>query len=143
MQRGPTFAEDSEILLQGASGKYKVTTKSHKDGRQEVIDGTLTLPPDVYNGMVFTVVKNLSKGTTATIHLVVFTPKPLLIELELAPAGEQTMMVSRWPRPTTSSSPIRAAGSNSSRRSSAACHRTTMSGCSLTGHPRSRGSKDR
>lgn len=93
VQRGPAFAEDTEISLQRASGKYYVKTKSHKDGREEAIEGTLKLPPDVYNGIVITVVKNLPKGAGATVHLVAFTPKPLLIELELEPVGEHKMMV--------------------------------------------------
>jgi hypothetical protein len=93
VQRGPAFAEDTEISLQRASGKYSVKTKSHKDGREEAIAGTLEMPPDVYNGLVVTVVKNLAKGATATVHLVAFTPKPLLIELELEPVGEHKMMV--------------------------------------------------
>ena len=62
VQRGPAFTEDTVISLQRASGKYSVKTKSHKDGREEVIHGTLKLPPDVYNGMVITAVKNLPKG---------------------------------------------------------------------------------
>ena len=70
VQRGPAFAEDTEISLQRVSGKYSVKTKSHKDAREEVIDGTLKLPPDVYNGMVITAVKNLSKGAGTTVHLV-------------------------------------------------------------------------
>lgn len=93
VQRGPVFPEDTEISLQGASGKYYVKTKSHKDGREEAIDGTLDLPPDVYNGMVLTVAKNLPKVASETVHLVAFTPKPLLIELELAPAGEHQVLV--------------------------------------------------
>ena len=93
VQRGPAFAEDTEIALQRASGKYYVKTKSHKDGREEAIDGTLELPPDVYNGMVLTVAKNLPKGAGATVHMVAFTPKPLLIELELALAGEHKVLV--------------------------------------------------
>jgi hypothetical protein len=39
-----------------------VRTKSHKDGREEVLEGTLDLPADVYNGMVLTIEKNLAKG---------------------------------------------------------------------------------
>jgi hypothetical protein len=93
VQRGPAFAEDTEISLQRASGKYSVETKSHKDGRSEAIAGTLELPLDVYNGMVTTVVKNLLKGASANVHLVAFTPKPLLIELELQPVGEHKMLV--------------------------------------------------
>lgn len=93
VQRGPAFAEDSDISLQGTTGKYNVKTKSHKDGKEESIDGTLELPADVYNGMVLTVVKNLPKGASASVHMVAFTPKPLLIELELALAGEHKVMV--------------------------------------------------
>ena len=98
VQRGPAFSEDTEISLQRASGKYFVKTKSHKDGREEAIDGTLELPADVYNGIVITVVKNLAKGAGATVHLVAFTPKPLLIELELEPLGEHKMMVGQLPK---------------------------------------------
>lgn len=98
VQRGPAFAEDTEISLLRASGKYRVKTKSHKDGREEVIQGALDLPPDVYNGIVITAVKNLPKGARATVHLVAFTPKPLLIELELTPAGEDKMMVGQVSR---------------------------------------------
>jgi hypothetical protein len=93
VQSGPTFAEDTEISLHRASGKYYVKTKSHKDGREEAIDGTLELPADVYNGMVTTVVKNLATEASTTVHLVAFTPKPLLIELELKPMGEHKMSV--------------------------------------------------
>jgi hypothetical protein len=101
VQSGPAFAEDTEISLQRASGKYYVKTKSHKDGREEAIDGTLELPTDVYNGIVTTVVKNLPKGASATVHLVAFTPKPLLIELELALAGEHKMMVGQLTKTAT------------------------------------------
>jgi hypothetical protein len=101
VQSGPAFAEDTEISLQRASGKYYVKTKSHKDGREEAIDGTLELPPDVYNGIVTTGVKNLPKGASATVHLVAFTPKPLLIELELALAGEHKMMVGQLTKTAT------------------------------------------
>ena len=101
VQSGPAFAEDTEISLQRASGKYYAKTKSHKDGREEAIDGTLELPPDVYNGIVTTVVKNLPKGASATVHLVAFTPKPLLIELELALAGEHKMMVGQLTKTAT------------------------------------------
>ena len=92
LQRGPVFTEDTEISLE-RSGKYRVKTKARKDGREEVLDGTLDLPPDVYNGMVLTVAKNLPKGASETIHIVAFTPMPRLIQLELAPAGEHKVLI--------------------------------------------------
>jgi hypothetical protein len=93
VQRGPAFAEDTEISLQRASGKYSVRTRSHKDGRVGTIDGTVELPPDVYNGMVVIAAKNLAREASATVHIVAFTPKPLLIELKLEPVDEHQMMV--------------------------------------------------
>ena len=92
VQRGPVFAEDTEISLE-RTGKYRVKTKARKDGREEVLDGTLELPPDVYNGLVLTVAKNLPKGASETIHIVAFTPMPRLIQLELAPAGEHKVLI--------------------------------------------------
>jgi hypothetical protein len=93
VQRGPVFPEDTEITLERASGKYRVKTRARKDGREKVRDGTLDLPPDTYNGMVLTVLKNLSGGAGETVHMVAFTPAPKIIKLEMAPAGEQKITV--------------------------------------------------
>jgi hypothetical protein len=93
VQRGPVFADDTDISLQQGSGKYRVKTKARQDGREKLLEGTLDLPADVYNGMVLTVAKNLPKGAGETVHVVAFTPKPRLIQLELAPAGEHQVLV--------------------------------------------------
>jgi hypothetical protein len=93
VQRGPVFPEDTEISLERASGKYHVKTRARKDEREKVQDGTLDLPPDTYNGMVLTVVKNLSGEAGETVHMVAFTPAPKLIKLELVPADEQKILV--------------------------------------------------
>ena len=93
VQRGPVFPEDTEISLERASGKYHVKTRAHKDGREKVQDGTLDLPPDVSNGMVLTIVKNLSAGAGETVHMVAFTPAPKLIKLQMTPADTQKILV--------------------------------------------------
>jgi hypothetical protein len=93
VQRGPAFTEDTEISLERASGKYRVKTKGHKDGREKVLEGTLDLPQDLYNGMVLTVAKNLRKGASEIVHIVAFTPTPRLIQLKLVPEGEQKVLI--------------------------------------------------
>jgi hypothetical protein len=93
VQRGPAFPEDTEIALERATGQYRVKTTAGTEGREEVLDGTLELPPDVYNGLVLTVAKNLPPGASETVHYVAFTPTPRLIQLELAPAGEHKVLV--------------------------------------------------
>jgi hypothetical protein len=101
LQRGAVFAEDTEISLERASGKYRVKTRARKDGREEVLDGTLALPPDTYNGMVVTIAKNLPKGARETVHIVAFTPTARLIQLELAPAGEHKVLVGELAKSAT------------------------------------------
>jgi hypothetical protein len=93
LERGPTFAVDTEISMTPATGAYRVKTKDHKGGLEKILEGTLKLPADVYNGMILTVTKDLPKGAGEIIHFVAFTPQPRLIELELLPVGEQKVMV--------------------------------------------------
>ena len=101
VQRGPSFEEDNEISLKHASGQYRIKSKAKKDGQEQVFEGTLEVPPDCYTGMLVTVAKNLPKGTTATVHIVVFTPKPRILKLELAPAGEQQVLIGGVAKNTT------------------------------------------
>jgi hypothetical protein len=92
-QKGPAFTADTEISMTPATRAYRVATKDHNGGLEKTLEGKLDLPADVYNGMILTVVKDLPKGAGEIIHFVAFTPEPKLIELELAPAGEQRITV--------------------------------------------------
>ena len=65
VQKGPVFERDLEVTL-SRTGQYQVITKSHKDGKVDRDSGALTLPPDVYNGMVITIAKNIAPGDTQT-----------------------------------------------------------------------------
>lgn len=93
LQRGPIFTEDIDASLERVTGKYRVKSKARKDGRESAHEGRLELPPDVYNGLILSVVKDLPKGASETVHYVAFTPEPRLIELTVAPAGEQKVTV--------------------------------------------------
>lgn len=95
VQRGPAFARDLDASL-SRSGKYLVTTKSHKDGSERRYAGTLSLPSDVYDGMVMIIAKNVSPRDTTTIHIVAFTPAPHVIKLELAPSGSQRVLLGQY-----------------------------------------------
>lgn len=94
---GPAFLEDIDFELARATKAYRLTTKNHSDGREEVDSGTFDLPPDVYNGMVLTVAKNLPTGGRATVHVVALTPKPRMIQLEMFSAGEQRVLLGKHP----------------------------------------------
>jgi hypothetical protein len=94
VQKGSAFENDLEVTL-ARSGKYRVTTRSHRDGAVKQYAGTLDLPPDTYNGMVITIAKNLAPRDTQTVHIVAFTPKPRIVGLEFAPAGQQRVLLGR------------------------------------------------
>lgn len=101
VERGPTFPSELEISLDRGTGKYRVRTKDHEDGRERTLEGRLDLPPDVYNGLILTVLKDLSKGAAETVHYVAFTPEPRLIELAISPVGEHAVKVGELAKTAT------------------------------------------
>lgn len=92
VQSGPAFANDIDATL-SRSGAYVVTARSHRHGKAKRYAGSLDLPPDISNGMVITIAKNLSAHDTETVHIVAFTPRPRLIRLQLAPSGSQRVLI--------------------------------------------------
>lgn len=100
VRNGPAFADDMEISLK-RSGTYRVKTKGRKDGKVDVIDGRLDLHPDVYNGMVIVVVRNLPEAAGGTVHFVAFTPKPRLMELQIIPESQEKVRVGEGIAKTT------------------------------------------
>ncbi|MEX2241787.1 MAG: hypothetical protein WD775_13965 [Burkholderiales bacterium] len=101
LQQGPAFDEDTEISLQRASGKYRVTAKARKGGEEEVVEGTLDMPADTYNGMVLNIAKNIPQGARETVHIVAFTPAARLVELEVTQAGEDKVLVGELAKSAT------------------------------------------
>lgn len=92
VQRGPAFPRDLDARLDAATGKYRVETRDRRKGETERHDGVLDLPPDVYNGMVIVVSKNIPRDAPERFHFVAFTPKPRVIELAVSPVGEEDAM---------------------------------------------------
>lgn len=85
VQRGGAFEADLDALV-SRTGEYVVVTRSRENGREERFTGTLDLPADVYNGMIPVIAKNLPSGGGRRVHVIAFTPKPRIIELDLVPA---------------------------------------------------------
>jgi len=91
VQTGHAFAQDLDVEL-SRDGAYVVKTKSHKDGKEDRMTGKLELPADVYNGMIITVAKNLAREAR-TVHIVAFTPKPLVLPLAMRPDGSDPLSI--------------------------------------------------
>jgi hypothetical protein len=63
-----------------------VTSRSHKDGKEQHYRGKLDLPADTYNGLIPVIGKDIDRKTGQTVHVVAFTPKPLVISLQFVPS---------------------------------------------------------
>lgn len=99
VQRGPSFPETLEAVLDRKTGSY--TVRSTRSGKEEALSGSIDLPPDVYNGMVPMLLKNLATAASETIHVVAFTPKPRLIQVAMVPAGSQRLVAGDATRQAT------------------------------------------
>ena len=91
VQRGPSFPEGVDVSLERKTAHY--TTRSTSKGKEDVSDGRIELPPDVYNGMVAMLLKNLPPGQSEAVHYIAFTPTPRLIQVDLVVAGNQRVLV--------------------------------------------------
>jgi hypothetical protein len=84
VQKGPSFKTAETLTLNAATGKVNVRY-TDKDGAAKSIDDTMTLPPDLANGLVPTLLQDLDPKAESTLSLLVSTPKPRLVKLKIAP----------------------------------------------------------
>jgi hypothetical protein len=101
VQRGPSFPETIEASIDRETERYEVRYRGDEDSPEETLKGKFSLPPDAYNGMLTTMLKNLPKGQSQQVQIVAFTPKPRLVKMLLAPAGEDRMLLGDWPLQVT------------------------------------------
>jgi hypothetical protein len=89
LQKGPTFPRPLEMSIDGSSGRVTVRYTGD-DGKQKVEAEHLEVPPDLANGLILTVLKNLqAHAAPKTVSLVAATPKPRLVKLAITAAGEE------------------------------------------------------
>ncbi|HTL61642.1 MAG TPA: hypothetical protein VL261_08355 [Nitrospira sp.] len=93
IQRGPSFPEQMEVVIDRGSSSYEIRARSGEDGKEQVLSGEIEVPKDTYNGMIVTTLLNLPKGATETVNVLAFVPEPTAIALELAFVGEQVIRV--------------------------------------------------
>lgn len=91
VQRGPSFPEAVDVSIDRNTARY--TVRATNKGKEDVSGGPIELPPDVYNGMIAMLLKNLPSGRSETVHFIAFTPTPRLIQVELVVAGNQRVLV--------------------------------------------------
>lgn len=87
IQRGPYFPTQLDMSIDVPKGSV-VTKWKDKDGKEQESTEQMKLPPDLYNGLVTPIVKNLSPDAPETrVSMIVSTPKPRVVTLLMRPLG--------------------------------------------------------
>jgi hypothetical protein len=89
VQKGSTFPQPLEMSIDGSSGRVTVSYPDEQ-GKQKVEAERLDVPPDLANGLILTLLKNIQTGAPPrTVSLVAATPKPRLVKLVMTAAGDE------------------------------------------------------
>lgn len=97
VQKGPSFKRPVDELLSGTTGD--ITIRYADEGKEKTISDHLKVPPDLANGLVTTLLNNIDPHTPkTTVSMVVSTPKPRIVKLEISPAEEAAFSIAGSPR---------------------------------------------
>ncbi len=89
IQKGPAFEHAIDVTIHRNEGR--VTIRYTEDGEEKTADDHLPLPADLANGLILTLLKNISPDAAETkVSFVALTPKPRVVKLVIKPQGEET-----------------------------------------------------
>jgi len=100
VQKGPAFKRQMDFTLNGSTGEA-TARYSDGDGKEKVESVRPELPPDVANGIVPVLLRNLAPGASLTASMVVPAPKPQLVKLAISPEGEDWFLTGEERRKAT------------------------------------------
>src|SRR5256884_2904850 len=86
--RGPSFKQPMDASIDASTSQVKVRYTEDK-GKEKVIAQRMELPPDVANGLLLTLMKDIKpRVPRTTVSMVATTPKPRLVKLSVLPHGQ-------------------------------------------------------
>jgi hypothetical protein len=92
VQRGPSFKQQTDTSINAVTGQ--ITVRTTENGKEKVKTQHIDLPPDVANGLVFTLVKNIEPNVPqTTVSMVAASSKARLVKLNISPQGEETFSI--------------------------------------------------
>lgn len=101
VQQGPSFRWTLDMTMNIETGQVVVRHRE-KGNEEEVETSKLELPPDVANGMVVSVLKNLgAKTKSASASFVAATPDPRPVKLAITDAGSEPFSIAGSSRRAT------------------------------------------
>jgi hypothetical protein len=93
IQKGPSFKIPMDVSIDARSSQVTVRY-TDEQGKPKVETEHLTLPADLANGLLFTLLKNIRPGAQRTeVSLLAATPKPRVVKLAISPLGDEPFSV--------------------------------------------------
>ena len=113
-QRGQFLLLSDHLVLKGASfdrpldmtidraAAHAVVRYRNEHGDEKIEDEKMAIPPDLANGMIIALMKNVSKAAfPPTLSFIAATPKPRLVKLKISVAGVEPFSVAGSTRKAT------------------------------------------
>ena len=93
IEKGPAFKQALDLSFTVSTGQVTVRYVDD-DGKEKEATERMKLPPDLANGMVLTLLKNLAADASPMeVSMVVATPKPRLVKLAISSQGTDPFML--------------------------------------------------
>lgn len=83
LQTGPSFPLNIRASLEREGERYEVRYRDADEHRWRRTSGRFALPPDVYNGMVPALIRQLAPAVGGHFHVIAFTPHPRLVQVHV------------------------------------------------------------
>jgi hypothetical protein len=100
VQKGPSFPHPVEVSIDSSKGE--VVIRSMEDGKEEVATDHPVIPDDDANGMILTLLKNISPATSETkVSMITTSSKPQRVTLAIRPGDQQTFKIGGATRKAT------------------------------------------
>lgn len=101
IHKGPAFPHPMEVWINAAGGNVKVNFVDNK-GKPQTLNERLSLPADLSNGLVLTLLKNVAPDAVPLqLSYVATTPKPRLVKLHITAEGKNPFYVGALKRMAT------------------------------------------
>jgi hypothetical protein len=96
VQRGPSFKQPIESWIDATTGK--ITVRAVDGGKAKVITKQMNLPPDLANGLLMILAKNIDPGAARTsVSMLNVSTNPTLVRVNFSPQPEATFHVGATP----------------------------------------------
>ena len=92
VMKGAAFKTQETLTLNASTGAVNIQY-TDKDGKAKTVADEISLPPDLANGILLTLLTEAAPQTEMTLSMLVSTPKPRIVKLKIFPAGHESFLV--------------------------------------------------